>query len=244
MWRADFFAPAESLLQAAPWIMVRGNHEACDRGGKGWARTLDPYPFDAAGGAQGCLGPARPFTIDLNGLTLEIMDVSAADEEVNDAQVAWYKDQFALPKMIPGPVWQVFHRPVWAVDAPEGRQRKGDNKTLAAAASANVPSNVQAFVSGHHHTFEVMAYDQDLPIQIVSGHGGDDLSPWAPKSVEGLEINGVRVKGGIGRPGLFGFSMIERAPDGQPGDWTVTGYDVHGQPMGECKLAGRSISCK
>ena len=43
VWRADFFAPAELLLNAAPWIFVRGNHEECDRGGKGWARTLDSY---------------------------------------------------------------------------------------------------------------------------------------------------------------------------------------------------------
>ncbi|MFX8797610.1 metallophosphoesterase, partial [Acinetobacter baumannii] len=37
VWREDFFAPADSLLRAAPWIMVRGNHELCDRGGHGWA---------------------------------------------------------------------------------------------------------------------------------------------------------------------------------------------------------------
>src|SRR5580704_13568530 len=41
-WRADFFDPAEKLLTAAPWVMVRGNHEACRRGGKGWLRLLDP----------------------------------------------------------------------------------------------------------------------------------------------------------------------------------------------------------
>ena len=30
-WNADFFAPARPLLAAAPWIVVRGNHESCDR---------------------------------------------------------------------------------------------------------------------------------------------------------------------------------------------------------------------
>lgn len=35
-WKADFFDPAAPLLGAAPWIMVRGNHEDCKRGGHGW----------------------------------------------------------------------------------------------------------------------------------------------------------------------------------------------------------------
>lgn len=244
VWRADFFAPAESLLQAAPWVLVRGNHEECDRGGKGWARTLDPYPFKSGEGVSGCLGPAKPFTVDLDGVTLEIMDVSTADEDVNDAQVAWFKEQFALPKAIPGPVWQVFHRPVWAVDAPEGKKKRGDNKTLEAAAFGTVPANVQAFVSGHHHTFEVMSYDQDLPVQIVSGHGGDDLSPWAPKTVRGIAFDGVSVKDGIGRPGVYGFSMIERAPGDNSGTWTLTAYDTHGRPFGSCKIVGRSADCQ
>ena len=30
-WKADFFVPAAPLLQVAPWIMVRGNHEICKR---------------------------------------------------------------------------------------------------------------------------------------------------------------------------------------------------------------------
>ena len=33
-WMEDFFIPAAPLLQAAPWVFVRGNHELCARGGK------------------------------------------------------------------------------------------------------------------------------------------------------------------------------------------------------------------
>ena len=33
-WKADFFAPAQPLLAAAPWIVVRGNHESCNRAGR------------------------------------------------------------------------------------------------------------------------------------------------------------------------------------------------------------------
>jgi len=44
-WNADVFFPAKPLLAAAPWIMVRGNHESCGRGARGWFALLDPYPY-------------------------------------------------------------------------------------------------------------------------------------------------------------------------------------------------------
>jgi hypothetical protein len=47
-WNADFFAPAAPLLAAAPWILVRGNHEDCTREGMGWFRYLDPMPMPTA----------------------------------------------------------------------------------------------------------------------------------------------------------------------------------------------------
>ncbi len=34
-WKADLFAPAAPLLAAAPWVVVRGNHENCARAGQG-----------------------------------------------------------------------------------------------------------------------------------------------------------------------------------------------------------------
>ena len=44
VWQADFFQPARRLLASAPWIVVRGNHESCNRAGQGWWRFLDTRP--------------------------------------------------------------------------------------------------------------------------------------------------------------------------------------------------------
>jgi Calcineurin-like phosphoesterase len=41
VWNEDFFTPSAPLFAAAPWIMVRGNHETCVRAGEGWFRFLD-----------------------------------------------------------------------------------------------------------------------------------------------------------------------------------------------------------
>ena len=46
-WDADLFTPARALFAAAPWIVVRGNHESCNRAGQGWWRFLDPRPLVA-----------------------------------------------------------------------------------------------------------------------------------------------------------------------------------------------------
>jgi hypothetical protein len=45
-WNADVFYPMKDLLQAAPIIMTRGNHESCGRGARGWYALLDAYPYN------------------------------------------------------------------------------------------------------------------------------------------------------------------------------------------------------
>ena len=245
VWKADFFDPAEALLNAAPWVMVRGNHEECERGGIGWARILDPYSYSPTIGREGCLGPQQPYAVDLGSLHLLVMDVSTADEKLNATQVAHYRPQFEAAKAIPGPVWYAFHRPLWAAENLRNGVPEGDNKTLAVAAKGFMPTNAMAILSGHHHVFEVMKYENDLPIQIVSGHGGDDLSVHAPDPVVGLEVNGEKVVAGISKPGIFGFSMIERDTAGSTGTkWFLTGYDVRGRALAICKLDARDLSCR
>ena len=246
VWRADFFSPGETLLNAAPWVFVRGNHEECERGGKGWARTLDPYRWNPQEGQSGCLGPTKPFTVDLGGVKLGVIDVSTADDvKVNEQQVAWYKDVFtsAIKDAGPGPVWLAFHRPIWVSDGSTGNQQGGDNRTLAAAAKDVLTANVQLTLSGHHHVFEAMSYVQDIPPALISGHGGDDFSPEVPPNPVGLTVNGMTVKAGIAKPGIYGFSMLERATDGS-GKWTFTGYDTHAKPIGRCIIDGRNLDCQ
>ena len=239
VWRSDFFAPAEALLDAAPWVFVRGNHEECDRGGIGWSRTLDPFPYDT--NKNGCLSMGAPFTVDLGKVLLDVMDVSTAEEaDASEAQAAGFRAQFEATKALPAkPIWLAFHRPIWSGSEKHGSEVEGDNKTLALAARNSLADNVQMLISGHQHTFSVLSYDEDLPLQIVSGHGGDDLSTTSPKNPIGMKINGVTVTGGIGVPGIFGFSMLERDENG----WSITDYDVHGNKLARCRLNGRKAEC-
>jgi Calcineurin-like phosphoesterase len=237
VWRADFFAPVGSLLQAAPWIMTRGNHEECHRGGKGWSRTLEPTAFDVAKGCNSAMSP--PFVVKLKDRSIAVMDVSSASEEKLDAvQAERFRAEFTAFSGL-GPTWVSLHKPIWSAEELEGEKPVGDNKTLAAAALGHIPANVELLFSGHHHVFQVLNYDADLPTQIGAGHGGDWLDKGGPKDPAGFKINDVTIKSGMVVAKQFGFAMMEK----QTAGWSLLNYDTYGKLMTRCMIEGRKASC-
>jgi len=97
-WKADFFDPAAPLLGAAPWIVVRGNHELCRRGGRGWFRLLDPRP------ARGdCSEHTDPYRLSIGGLDLLVFDSADADDFLAPPdKVAAYAAQLAHAPYLTG----------------------------------------------------------------------------------------------------------------------------------------------
>ena len=238
VWREDFFAPAAALLGQVPWVFVRGNHEECSRGGQGWSRALDPAAFDAT---AGCNGPDAPFVAQFRNVALAVIDVASASEPRANAEQAdvFHAQYAAIAQTASGPTWILQHRPIWSVGGTVAGFAFGDNKTLAVAAHDAIPAQVQMIVSGHHHIFQVLGYVQDLPVQIVSGHGGDYLNAGRSVDPAGWSINGVTVKSGTHRTGQFGFSILDQRPDG----WVITDYDPAGQAMDHCGISGRQAVC-
>jgi calcineurin-like phosphoesterase family protein len=238
VWRADFFAPADTLLKGVPWVFVRGNHEECSRGGQGWSRALEPYVFDAE---KGCNGDGKPFAVRLPGLTLAVMDVASAQEEkVDDAQAQTYREQYrSLAEITSGPTWLLQHRPIWSPGGVVAGKLVGDNRTLAEAATGVIPEHVALMLSGHHHLFQVLSYQSNLPPQIISGHGGDYLNQGPSADPAGWIVNGVTVKGGLNITGTFGFLVLETQGDG----WQLTNYDKLGTALKACFLKGRAAAC-
>ncbi len=241
VWESDFFAPGNPLLRAAPLVMVRGNHEVCGRGGKGWSRLLYPYPLASA---SGCLSPGAPFAVDLGGLSLVVMDVSTAGEGGKpEAQTARYRAQFeSLEGLAPqGPIWLAMHRPIRAAAGAMLGFVAGQNKLLAQASQNAMSGRVAAILSGHIHTFQALAYG-DLPVQIVSGHSGAELHWTAPDEVKGLVIEGATVVSGIGRSGVHGFVTLTRDGPGAD-DWLIANRDFSGKTLDNCRMMKRKLAC-
>lgn len=97
-WNADFFSPASAMLGAAPWVIMRGNHETCARNPEGWFRYLDPRPY-----VPECQRFTDPYVIPLVDLNLAIIDsAEASDTTDSPDEVAAYRSQFAaLAEMAP-----------------------------------------------------------------------------------------------------------------------------------------------
>ncbi len=262
-WEADLFAPAGNLLAAAPWIVVRGNHESCARAGQGWWRFLDPRP-PAAG--QNCdnasddasgdysapyavpLGTAA--TTDTQFIVFDSSLVGTTPLPANAAMHVKYRAQleraFALGAGRP----QTFfmnHHPILGFapnparpDAPFPGNAGLQSVLQAVQPTALFPANVAALLAGHVHLFEVVSFRAELPPQFISGNGGDwvDTDLPSPLPAGATPAPGAVVAGTVAT-NRFGFMTMARDGAG----WTMTARDVRGAPLTTCTLFQRHATC-
>lgn len=237
-WDADFFTPGKPLLRAAPWVVVRGNHEECDRAGAGFLRLLGPLPFTE--GAP-CTEHVAPYAVPLGGVDLIVMDnANAVDRGTSSDLVRTYQDDFAsLPKLSSGPMWLTMHHPIWGVVKLQFGMVVGGNSTLMEAEqSTGMPADVDLMLAGHIHTFEAINYDNNLPPQLIVGEGGDLLDN-APPDLSGQTVGTVKIDQGLSLPG-YGFLLLTREDEGH---WKVDVFNSAGAHELTCGFAKRRIDC-
>lgn len=262
-WEADFFAPANNLLGAAPWIVVRGNHESCDRAGQGWWRFLDPRPLatrrDCNDAADDPIGDySEPYAVPLGTDAAADTQFVVFDSSLvgirrlapTDLMHVTYRAQleraFALGARRPQTFFMNHHpilgfasnpaRPAAPYPGNAGLQSvlEGLHPTVL------FPPNVQALLAGHYHLFEVVSFATPQPAQFVTGNGGDWadaglLSPLPP----GVAPYPGAVVANMVATNRFGFMTMERSGAG----WTMSARDVRGAVMTTCALAQRKASC-
>ncbi len=219
-WYADFLAPAAPIFGAAPVMLLRGNHEECDRNGPGWFRYLDPHA------ATACSEDTEPYDVDLGDLRLVGFDSAVAeDRKVDASRDPIYRRQFAAVRgMAKGTAWFVTHRPPY-VNADE----------RAAMDDALVPFD--AVLAGHIHFFAAMNV-ATLPPLLINGEGGTQLEP-NYAALLGLAAGSLHVQGDIFGSSHHGFALYTRTASG----WTISLRDADGSERAHCTLARRSVGC-
>ncbi|MGI9264977.1 MAG: metallophosphoesterase, partial [Gammaproteobacteria bacterium] len=73
-WNTEFFDPGSPMLEAAPLVLVRGDHEKCERAGRGYFRFLEPSK------RKSCTDFSAPYSLAFEDLQLVVMDTVQAED--------------------------------------------------------------------------------------------------------------------------------------------------------------------
>ena len=227
------FTPFAALQAAAPWVFVRGNHEACERAGDGWFRFFDPRPMPSS-----CQAFTDPYAIELGNLQIIHLDSAGADDPTatpDPALVATYTPQFAKIAQLAGAnSWIVTHRPMWAI-----RTNANSNVVMQAASQNAFPPGVQVVLSGHTHNFQAYSFSIARAPQLVLGNSGDVLGANPTVAIAGFVLGNAAVAKGTSMS-AFGFSTLRRTASGA---WSVTAFDTLGAPINTCTLQALALTC-
>ena len=255
-WEPDFFAPGGALLAAAPWIVVRGDHETCDRGGQGWWRLLDPRPLEAM---QDCNDPANdgtgnysePYAVPLaDDMMFIVFDSAAVRDKAlapGDAEYKQYAAQFARAFALGATRPHAFfmnHHPILGYNSDGTPTALPGNEALQSVLKTIVPGalfpmNVEAVLSGHVHMLQIVSFATPQPPIFIPGNGGTDLVPDFTKYPAGpTPLPGAIVANQLATA-RFGFMTMERSGAG----WVLTSFDRSGLPLTSCTLFERKASC-
>lgn len=251
VWQADFFTPMAPLLAAAPWLVVRGNHESCARAGQGWFRFLDPFPYEpthaCAISREHREAPDSPYAVPLGeGLQWLVMDSTAVSEHQprpGNPAVERYVEQFAMVSRLATQApynWLMMHHPILGYGYLPLLGFEPANPTLSAALEQQhypswTPEGIQLVLQGHVHTFELSSFQGAMPLGLIAGIGGSMLEPDFPAWVPGKAAvaPGVNLAHSVNDQ-HYGYLVLDEL---SPGQWQMTEKSPEGQVRRRCQLA-------
>jgi len=241
-WDEDFFTPADKLLRAAPWIVARGNHELCHRGGQGWFYLLEPRSRP-----DKCQDYTDPYSVSLGDFAVIVMDSAMAnDTKAVPDQVTMYDKQFSqIESMTNKPSWLLIHRPIWGIAQQRGQSQPQiytANKTLQAASLNHLPSSITLVLSGHIHIFEMLGFEDKRPPQSITGNTGTYLDLALSQPPAGQEVGETKVINGTSI-GKFGFMTLERKGTDTE-HWVGRARGVDGSIQATCEIENRQVICQ
>jgi predicted MPP superfamily phosphohydrolase len=265
-WDADFFTPAAPLLAAAPFVVVRGNHETCVRAGQGWLRLLDPSPLvphrdcnDPADDDIGDYSPTYALSLDRD-TQIAVWDSANAPPPAkplapDDPRAIHYaqaeREIEAIAKLKPH-TFLANHHPLLAFAAAKDKTTGQDvlhpgNLGLQSVFLAHnpklFPPGVDLVLNGHIHVLEQLSFGGDYPSELVTGFSGtqEDIVP-LPAELPPTETPapGAVVRNFSSWVDGFGFAELERV---DAKTWRIRIFDADGRQVNACSLVGRVSKC-
>lgn len=230
-WELDFFKPMQKLLEKAPIIIVRGNHEECSRAWLGYKTLLATSAWE-----KECVDYEAPQIIVVANTAIINFDSSSiSDIPFGSDEAVWVKRfndiNEKVAKLKVKNVWLVTHKPLYGIVpfkitfAPINMNlRNFFEKSL-------LKDKVTEIFSGHIHTSMVVK-TKKAPTQIVLGNSGTSLTEFkAPITKSHLSSMGYE-SATLADTG-FGYALLKQNADES---WSVIFKDSNGKEKYKEKL--------
>ncbi len=262
-WQADFFKPAAPLLAAAPWVLVRGNHESCARAGQGWFRFMDAQPWSEA---RSCNQPAldkdadysQPYAVNLSPhAQLLVFDSSkTSGKPFNSKDLSYGKyqaDMQVVQKLALQKPHSFFmsHHPLLAVAPSKNTSKLKDGGNLGLTSVFEtlhperlLPDGIDASMHGHLHFFEAISFKTAHPASIIMGNAGSaNEGTLATTFTPGEKLHGDALVEDYAATAAYGFATLDRVGGGESGDWLLTEFDTDGKAVFLCQIKNSKSQC-
>ena len=231
-FKNEFFHPARNLLNKAPMIFIRGNHESCSLTGKGWYLFLDPYHY-----TKECIDQSPAYNLQINDLNFVVFDSSKAKsgKDYTEAQSQQFKSQFAdIAKNLKQPAWLLIHTPILGLEklsAEESFNPKINMPVINKAFGKDFTKKIPLAISGHFHVVAYIKRKSDNFEQFILGNGGTLIhrAKFDSYSYEANDVKGlVKIK--------YGYLQFDRVNEHK---WKATAYAMDGSVLFEREVLTR-----
>jgi Calcineurin-like phosphoesterase len=265
-WNADWFKPAHPIFAAAPLMIARGNHEACQRAGTGYFLLLDPgiAPPDtcqraAPDSVPGSRVAERTWVARLGAIDIVNLDSSQACDAGIEATPK-REDPCGVEGSVPSVVyasagqaaarllrsegttsWLLTHRPVYAWQLfPKTTAPQWAVRTMQVALGPTIDA-FDEIISGDLHFFQAVQL-AGRPGQLTLGDGATKLDEDKPGAQPPEGPDGEAWKRGSETSFTFGWMLLLSSV--RPGVFIGLRYQTDAGLWGHCRLAPRTLFCR
>jgi hypothetical protein len=248
-WELDFFTPSVPAFKAAPWILVRGNHEDCKRAFLGYRQLLASQEWK-----KDCVDYEDPDLIVLGDLLVVNIDSSTVPEMPDpkpESTALWKERLDDLGKRIDQKVaasekakskirhiWLISHKPIYGLVA-LGKVFMPVNINLRKYfENTTWAKKIEVLMAGHIHTSELVRA-KDFPLQIVLGNSGTALDV-VPKKVTAENLSMINYEKAKIISHGFGYALLRKE---NSGNYSIEYHNADGTQVYSCHIKDRGQDC-
>lgn len=239
-WWDDFYGPSQALFKKSPVLLVRGNHEDCNRAYAGWG------PISAGNKKfEDVCTETEPYQwIEIGDLVFINFDNAAFEDRKptpEKQKEKWIQALREISNRITQlkskkEIWFIAHKPVLGF-VPVGAQQEpsaiGEYLKVLLEETGLV-KKIDYILAGHIHNQQLVFSQKDL-LQIIVGHSGAALDPF------GHKITNKKMISTTDSSSRFGYGLFERKSFK---NWKFIFKDVKGKTDLSCTVRNKKINCR